>query len=178
MLEVPLLALAAALEPALRPVFYVVTVVVALNMNLFDGVGSGMRWAIPRDITFIDASVIVAAVNVMALFWLSGLLTDLAAESRGALQPDGRDARLDGTNYKFCRPYVASHSSLHVTFDHYARSERLSYRKVPPPLVVHRILVSAGSRSPRARGGTAARAGSRHRRCCAGAIRSPRSTSP
>jgi hypothetical protein len=30
-----------------------------------------MRWAIPRGITFIDASVIVAAVNVMALFWLS-----------------------------------------------------------------------------------------------------------
>lgn len=83
-LEVPLLALAAALEPALRPVFYVVTAVVALNMNLFDGVGSGMRLAIPRDITFIDATVIVSVVNVIALFWLSGLLTDLAAESRGA----------------------------------------------------------------------------------------------
>jgi hypothetical protein len=36
-------------------VFYVVTVIVALNMNLFDGVGAGMRWAIPRGITFIDA---------------------------------------------------------------------------------------------------------------------------
>jgi len=85
-LEVPLLALAGALEPALRPVFYVVTVVVALNVNLFDGVG-GMRWAIPRGITFIDASVIVAALNVMTLFWLSGLLRDLAAESRGAYSP-------------------------------------------------------------------------------------------
>jgi hypothetical protein len=86
-LEVPLLALAGALEPALRPLFYVVTVIVALNMNLFDGVGNGMRWAIPRGITFIDASVIVAVVNVMALFWLSGLLRDLAAESRGAYSP-------------------------------------------------------------------------------------------
>jgi hypothetical protein len=86
-LEVPLLALAGALEPALRPVFYVVTVIVALNINLFDGVGAGMRWAIPRGITFIDASVIVAAANVMALFWLSGLLRDLAGESRGAYSP-------------------------------------------------------------------------------------------
>jgi hypothetical protein len=86
-LEVPLLALAGALEPALRPLFYIVTVIVALNMNLFDGVGAGMRWAIPRGITFIDASVIVAAVNLMALFWLSGLLRDLAAESRGAYGP-------------------------------------------------------------------------------------------
>jgi hypothetical protein len=85
-LEVPLLALAAALEPALRPVFYVVTAIVTLNINLFDGVG-GMRWAIPRGITVIDASVIVAAVNVMTLFWLSGLLRDLAAESRGAYRP-------------------------------------------------------------------------------------------
>ena len=86
-LEVPLLALAAALEPAFRPVFYVVTVIVALNMNLFDGIGGGMGWAIPRGITFIDASVIVAAANVMALFWLSGLLRDLAAQSRGAYGP-------------------------------------------------------------------------------------------
>ena len=87
-LEVPLLALAGALEPAFRPVFYVVTVVVALNTNLFEGVGHGMRWAaIPRGITFIDASVIVAAANVMALFWLSGLLRNLAAESRGAYSP-------------------------------------------------------------------------------------------
>jgi hypothetical protein len=46
-----------------------------------------MHWAIPRGITFIDASVIVAAVNVIALFWLSGLLRDLAAESRGAYSP-------------------------------------------------------------------------------------------
>jgi hypothetical protein len=86
-LEVPLLALAGALEPALRPLFYIVTVIVALNMNLFDGIGDGMRWAIPRGITFIDASIIVAAVNVMALFWLSGLVRDLAAESRGAYSP-------------------------------------------------------------------------------------------
>ena len=86
-LEVPLLALAGALEPAFRPVFYVVTVIVALNTNLFDGIGDGMRWAIPRGITFIDASVIVAAANVMALFWLSGLLRDLAAECRGAYSP-------------------------------------------------------------------------------------------
>src|SRR5262249_51185574 len=83
-LEVPLLALAAALEPALRPVFYVVTIVVALNMNLFDGLALSMRWAIPRGITIVDLSVIVAAVNLAALFWLSGLLTDLAAQSRGA----------------------------------------------------------------------------------------------
>jgi hypothetical protein len=82
-LEVPLLALAAALEPRLRSIFYTVTAIVALNMNLFDGVSGGTRWAIPRDITFVDASVILAAINVIALFWLSGLVSDLALESRG-----------------------------------------------------------------------------------------------
>jgi hypothetical protein len=83
---VPLLALAAALEPAFRPVFYAVTVIVALNINLFDGIGFG-HWAIPRSITFIDASVIVAAANVIVLFWFSGLLRDIAVQSRGAYGP-------------------------------------------------------------------------------------------
>jgi hypothetical protein len=85
-IEVPLLALAAALEPAFRPVFYAVTVIVALNINLFDGIGFG-HWAIPRSITFIDASVIVAAANVIVLFWFSGLLRDIAVQSRGAYGP-------------------------------------------------------------------------------------------
>ena len=81
-LEVPLLALAAALEPSVRPVFYTVTVMVALNLNLFNGISRGWGWAVPRSITFIDASVILAAANVITLFWLSGLLADLVAESR------------------------------------------------------------------------------------------------
>lgn len=85
-IEVPLLALAAALEPAFRPVFYAVTVIVALNINLFDGIGYG-HWAIPRSITFIDASVIVAAANVIVLFWFSGLLRDIAVQSRGVYGP-------------------------------------------------------------------------------------------
>ena len=47
MLAVPLLALAAALRPWLRPLFYVVSAIVALNMNVFYGLGYGVRLADP-----------------------------------------------------------------------------------------------------------------------------------
>ena len=48
MLAVPLLALAAALRPGLRPLFYAVSAIVALNMNVFYGLGYGFGWRIPR----------------------------------------------------------------------------------------------------------------------------------
>ena len=69
MLAVPMLALAAALRPRLRPLFYAVSAIVALNMNVFYGLGYGFGWRIPRGITLIDLSVLLAIANVAALVW-------------------------------------------------------------------------------------------------------------
>jgi hypothetical protein len=69
MVMVPLLALAAALEPSLRPLFYVVSAIVALNMNLFYGIGIGRGWSVPRLMLGIDLSVLLSIANIAALVW-------------------------------------------------------------------------------------------------------------
>ena len=69
MLAVPLLALAASLRPSLRPLFYVVSAIVALNMNLFYGIGMGRGWSVPRLLLGIDLSVLLSVVNIAALVW-------------------------------------------------------------------------------------------------------------
>ncbi len=69
MLAVPFLAVAAALDPAFRPIFLAISASVALNMNLFYGISRGYGWAIPRTITPIDLSVLLAFVNVGLLIW-------------------------------------------------------------------------------------------------------------
>ena len=66
---VPLLALAAAGRPRLRPVLLVVSAIFALNLNLFYGIGEDVGYRIPRGITIIDLSVVLAAVNCAALVW-------------------------------------------------------------------------------------------------------------
>jgi hypothetical protein len=74
MLAVPLLGLAAALEPRLRAVWAAVSLVCALNMNLFYGISIGWGWAFPRRATLIDASVVLAAVNLALLAWHARLV--------------------------------------------------------------------------------------------------------
>ena len=69
MLAVPLLALAASLRPSLRPLFYVISAIVALNMNLFYGIGMGRGWSVPRLLLGIDLSVLLSLVNIAALVW-------------------------------------------------------------------------------------------------------------
>jgi len=69
--ELPLLALAAALRPRLRPVFFAVSAIVALNINYLYGASLGMGWAIPRLWTGIDLSVLLSMVNVVVLFWFA-----------------------------------------------------------------------------------------------------------
>ena len=69
MLAVPLLALAAALRRSLRPVFYVVSAIVALNMNLFYGIGMGIGYSIPRLLLGLDLTVILSVANIAALIW-------------------------------------------------------------------------------------------------------------
>jgi hypothetical protein len=67
-LALPLLALAAAARPRLRPVHAAISVVVTLNLFLFFGLGRGIPLP-PRNLTIIDATVILAAINCALLVW-------------------------------------------------------------------------------------------------------------
>jgi hypothetical protein len=75
MLAVPLLALAAALRRSLRPLFWTISAIVALNMNLFYGIGFGLGWSIPRGSLLIDLSVLLSLANVAALVWHGRVLS-------------------------------------------------------------------------------------------------------
>jgi len=66
---VPFLALAAALQPAIRPLFYAISAIAALNLNLFYGIGLGWGWSIPRMMLGIDLSVLLSFANIAALAW-------------------------------------------------------------------------------------------------------------
>ena len=66
---VPLLALAAAGRRRFVPVFLAVSAIFALNLNLFYGISEDLGYRIPRGITIIDLSVVLAALNCAALVW-------------------------------------------------------------------------------------------------------------
>ena len=71
---VPLLVLASAGRRAFRPICAAVSVVVALNLNLFYGFGDGIGYALPRTITIVDLTVIVALLNCFLLLWHARVL--------------------------------------------------------------------------------------------------------
>jgi len=64
---VPLLVLASAGRQAFRPICAGVSAIVALNLNLFYGLGDGIGYALPRGLTIVDATVILALVNCFLL---------------------------------------------------------------------------------------------------------------
>jgi hypothetical protein len=64
---VPLLVLASAGREAFRPICAGVSAVVALNLDLFYGLGDGIGYALPRGLTIVDATVILALVNCFLL---------------------------------------------------------------------------------------------------------------
>jgi hypothetical protein len=67
---IPLLIAPAAARPRLRPVMWTLSVIFALNLNLFYGISEYIEgWAVPRTLTIIDLSVVLAAVNCAALVW-------------------------------------------------------------------------------------------------------------
>jgi hypothetical protein len=74
MLAVPLLALAAALRRSLRPLFWTISAIVALNMNLFYGIGVGLGWSLPRGLLLVDLTVWLSIANVGALAWHASIL--------------------------------------------------------------------------------------------------------
>jgi glycosyl transferase family 87 len=84
LLEVPLLVVAAALRPSFRPLLFVVSATVALNINYVYGAGLGAGWMAPRMITGIDLSVLLSFFNVVTLLWFA---RRLRAEAEIGLGP-------------------------------------------------------------------------------------------
>ena len=84
---VPLLVLAAAGRPGFRPIAVGVSVVAALNLNLFYGFGDGIGYALPRAITIIDLTVIVALLNCFLLSWHAVTLTRECSTANARLPP-------------------------------------------------------------------------------------------
>jgi hypothetical protein len=66
---VPLLVVAAAGRRAFRPMLAIVSAIAALNLNLFYGFGDGVGYALPRGLTIVDATVVLAVINCAALSW-------------------------------------------------------------------------------------------------------------
>ena len=93
MLAVPLLALAAALRPSLRPLFWAISLIVALNMNLFYGIGMGLGWSPPRGLLLVDLSVLLSIANIAALVWHGRVLVREAAHPSTQLGDDSSAAR-------------------------------------------------------------------------------------
>jgi hypothetical protein len=67
---VPLLAMTAAGRPRYRGLLFALSAVFALNLNLFYGVSEYIEgWAIPRSLTIVDMTVVLAVINVGLLVW-------------------------------------------------------------------------------------------------------------
>ena len=66
---VPCLVLAAAGRPAFRPILIAVSVIEALNLNLFYGFGDGVGYGLPRSLTVIDATVVLSAISCAVFCW-------------------------------------------------------------------------------------------------------------
>jgi hypothetical protein len=71
---VPLLVLAASGRSAFRPIAIGISAIVALNLNLFYGFGDGIGFALPRAITIVDATVVLAAFNCFLFLWHARVL--------------------------------------------------------------------------------------------------------
>jgi hypothetical protein len=82
LLAVPLLAVAAALHARYRGLFVVITVIAALSMNMFYGIGRGIGWAVPRGITGLDLSVVNSFANVAAFIWFLWLVSQPRSPGR------------------------------------------------------------------------------------------------
>jgi hypothetical protein len=69
-LAVPLVSLAAGLDARFRPMGWTVSIIAAVNLYLFGGFG--LTWPpVDRLATVIDASVLLAVVNVAAFLWFA-----------------------------------------------------------------------------------------------------------
>lgn len=83
---VPLLVLASTGARALRGIAVGVSAVVALNLNLFYGFGNGVGYALPRGLTIVDATVVLAVMNC-ALLWAHARALRRACSRADASRP-------------------------------------------------------------------------------------------
>ena len=70
-----------------RPIAAAVSVVVALNLNLFYGFGDGIGYALPRAVTIVDLTVIVALFNCLLLSWHAVVLSRQCSTADARLRP-------------------------------------------------------------------------------------------
>ncbi len=61
-------------------------------MNVFYGLGYGFGWAIPRRLTVLDLSVLLAVANVAALVWHGRIL----AREAGRVDPQPAQGQAAG----------------------------------------------------------------------------------
>jgi hypothetical protein len=87
---VPLLVLASAGRRAFLPIGVAVSLIVALNLNLFYGFGDGIGYALPRGLMVIDLTVIVALVNCFVLLWHAAVLKRQCSTATARRQPPMR----------------------------------------------------------------------------------------
>jgi hypothetical protein len=80
-LALPLLAIVATMRTPYRRVLVAVSAISALNLNLFYGLGDGVGYAIPRSVTGIDATVVLAILNCVALVWHAAIFRRECASS-------------------------------------------------------------------------------------------------
>ena len=90
--EVSPLALAASMRPRLRPLFFVVSGIVTLNINYIYGAGIGVGWIAPRMITGVDLSVLLAFFNIGVFVWFARLLAREAAAAAAVPATSGSAA--------------------------------------------------------------------------------------
>lgn len=70
-LAVPFLAVAAGLDRRYSSLCWTVSIIATLNLYLFEGLGLGWPPLVDRSATVIDASVLLAGVNVAAFVWFT-----------------------------------------------------------------------------------------------------------
>jgi hypothetical protein len=71
---VPLLMLAAGGRRGFLPLAVTLSVIFVLNLNLFYGFSDEVGYRIPRTLTIVDATVLVALANCLALLWHATVL--------------------------------------------------------------------------------------------------------
>jgi len=93
---VPLAVLAASGERRFKWIAAGISAVVALNVNLFYGFGYGVGYALPRGITIVDASVVLAVMNCV-LLWRHARALRLACSTAAVPRQSPAPASLPGS---------------------------------------------------------------------------------
>ena len=71
---IPVLAIAAGLDTRLRPVFWCVSVIAALNLYLFYGIVPNVEPIISLRVIIMDTTVVLSVINIGVFVWFTRLL--------------------------------------------------------------------------------------------------------